>query len=177
VTLWTSNTAIAAGVAPVITLLAVGSALHGVMYLPYALQLAYGKTRLPIFITLTLLALLVPLIVSLTLTRGAQGAAMAWLALHVMYMIIGTWVTHRYLLKGLALRWISQDVGIPLLVTVFVGLLGSRAIQFAGSSAQGRLLFGAALAFVAMALSVALSSKLRTIVLNKLGWIKSGART
>lgn len=173
VTVWTGNAVIAAGVAPVITLLAIGSALHGVMYLPYALQLAYGETRLPVFITLTLIALLVPLMVLLTLNRGAQGAALAWLVLHVVYMIIGTWVTHRYLLKGLAIRWISQDVGIPLAATMFVGLLGSRAIQFAGGSAVGRLLFGAILAFAAMMLSVALSPKLRTIVLNKLGWIKS----
>lgn len=173
VTVWTGNAVIGAGVAPVITLLAIGSALHGVMYLPYALQLAYGETRLPVFITLTLIALLVPLIVLLTLNRGAQGAALAWLVLHVVYMIIGTWVTHRYLLKGLAIRWISQDVGIPLAATVFVGLLGSRTIQFAGGSAVGRLLFGTILAFAAMMLSVALSPKLRAIVLNKLGWIKS----
>lgn len=175
VTVWTGNAAIAAGVAPIIALLAIGSALHGVMYLPYALQLAYGETRLPIYITLTLMALLLPLIVLLTLNRGARGAAMAWLVLHVLYMIIGTWVTHRHLLRGLAVRWIFQDVGIPLVVTTLVGLLGSSAIHFAGDAAYGRLLFGAALAFIAMTLSFAVSPQLRTIVLNRLRWIKSGA--
>lgn len=175
VTVWTGNAAIAAGVAPVITLLAIGSALHGVMYLPYALQLAYGKTRLPIVITMTLVALLVPLIVVLTLKRGAQGAAMAWLVLHVVYMIIGTWLTHRYLLKGLAVRWISQDVGIPFVATAIVGILGSRAIHLVGGAAYGKLLFGMVLALTAVTLSVAVSPQLRTIVLNRLGRMKSGA--
>lgn len=173
VTVWTGNVLIATSVAPIIALLAIGSALHGVMYLPYALQLAYGKTRLPILITFILMAFLVPLMVLLTLTRGAQGAAMAWLILHVVYLIIGTWLTHRYLLKGMAVAWISRDVGIPLLVTALVGLVGSRIILFFNYSTAEKLLFGMALALAAMTLSVVLSQKLRNIVLNRLGWIKT----
>lgn len=169
-TAWTGNAGIAKSVAPLVTLLVIGSALHGVMYMPYALQLAYGNTRLPFFITLTLIILLVPLIVLLTLTRGAQGAAMAWLALHMVYLIIGTWLTHRHLLKGLGLTWILRDVGIPFLMTAVVGLAGSVYIQAMGHSVYGRLVFGVLLALTATILSTAFSSKIRTIVLNRLGW-------
>lgn len=172
VMIWTGNVLIAAGVAPVIALLAIGSALHGIMYLPYALQLAYGKTRLPIVITLTLIVLLVPLIVLLTLSFGAKGAAVAWLVLHVMYLIIGTWLTHRQLLKGVALIWVFQDVGIPFMVATVVGLVGSAYIQLAGDSVYGRLGLGVALALAATILSTAFSPKMRTMVLNRLGWIK-----
>lgn len=170
VMVWTGNAGIAAGVAPVIALLATGSALHGIMYLPYALQLAYGETRLPIVITLALIVLLVPLIVLLTLSLGAKGAAMAWLALHVVYLIIGTWLTHRHLLKGIALTWIFQDVGIPFLVTAVVGLAGSLYIQAMGHTVYGRLVIGVLLALTATILSTGLSSKMRTMVLNRLGW-------
>src|SRR3990172_695786 len=55
VLVWTGNPSIASRVAPVIALLAIGSALHGVMYFPYALQLAYGMTRLPLTINIILL--------------------------------------------------------------------------------------------------------------------------
>lgn len=172
-TAWTGNVGIAESVAPLVKLLVVGSALHGIMYMPYALQLAYGETRLPIFITLILIILLVPLIVLLTLTRGAQGAAMAWLALHVVYLIIGTWLTHRHLLKGIAFAWFFQDVGIPFIVTAIVGLLGGLWSQAMVHSVYGKLIFGIFLAFTAAMVATALSSKLRLIVLSKFGWVKS----
>lgn len=173
VTVWTGNAAIAASVAPIIALLAMGSALHGVMYLPYALQLAYGKTRLPIVIAFALMVFLVPLIVFLTLTRGAEGAAMAWLVLHIVYLIMGAWLTHRHLLKGLAFVWISRDVGIPLVVSGVIGLLGNQMIERAAYSAHERLLLGMILALAAMTVSVVLSPKLSATFLNRMGWIKS----
>jgi O-antigen/teichoic acid export membrane protein len=52
---WTRNQAIASSVAPIIALLAVGTALHGVMHFPYSLQLAYGVTRLPLTINAILI--------------------------------------------------------------------------------------------------------------------------
>jgi len=169
-TAWTGNAGIAKSVAPLVKLLVIGSALHGVMHMPYALQLAYGNTRLPFFITLTLIVLLVPLIVLLTFTRGAHGAAMAWLALHVAYLIIGTWLTHRHLLKGLGTTWILRDVGIPFGVTAVLGLAGSVYIQAMGYSLYGRLFFGVMLALTATIFSTVVSSKIRTMVLNRLGW-------
>jgi len=172
VLVWTGSPEIAAGAPPVIALLAVGSALHGVMYLQYALQLAYGQTRLPVVITLTLIVLLAPLIVLLTLSFGAKGAAMAWLALHVVYLIIGTWLTHRHLLRGIALTWIFQDVGIPFAVTASVGLIGSAFIHALGHTAYAKLGFGIFLALTAAILSIALSPKMRVMVLTRLGWIK-----
>jgi O-antigen/teichoic acid export membrane protein len=175
VLVWTGSAVIAAGVAPVIALLAIGSALHGVMYLPYALQLAYGKTRLPVIITLTLIVLLAPLIVLLTLSFGAKGAALAWLALHVVYVIIGTWLTHRHLLKGIALAWISQDVGIPFAVTVAVGLVGNSFIHTMAHTAYAKLGLGIILALAAALLSITLSPKMRSMVLVRLGWIKGSA--
>ena len=170
---WTGNVGIAMSVAPLVTLLVIGSALHGVMYMPYALQLAYGDTRLPLFITLILIVLLVPLIVLLTLTRGAQGAAIAWLALHVAYLIIGTWLTHRHLLKGIGLAWILRDVGIPFVVTAIVGLAGGLWSQAMVHSVYGKLVFGISLALTATMIATALSSKLRIMVLNRLGWAKA----
>jgi O-antigen/teichoic acid export membrane protein len=173
VTVWTGDAAIATTAAPVIALLALGSALHGVMYMPYALQLAYGNTRLPIVITFILMAFLAPLIVFLTLAHGAQGAAMAWLTLHVVYLTLGTWLTHRHFLKGLAAEWILLEVGIPFALTGLVGLLGSRIIQFGDFSVYEKLLFGAVMALTAVILSVVTSPPLRIIVLTRLGQMRA----
>jgi O-antigen/teichoic acid export membrane protein len=171
---WTGNSTIATNVAPIISLLAIGSALHGMMYFPYALQLSYGMTRLPLTINAILMIVLVPLIIFLTLSYGALGGAMAWLAFHVLYVILGTWLTHRRLLKGIGGKWLLLDVGIPLVISLLVGLVGHYTIQGVAYSAYVKLIYGGALALLALLLSLAVSPKLRAVVLNSLGWNKRG---
>lgn len=124
VLVWTGNAALASSVAPVIALLAMGSALHGVMYLPYAMQLAFGMTRLPLTINAILMMGLVPLTIYFALKYGALGGAMAWLILHILYVLLGTWLTHRNLLKGVGTSWLFRDVGIPLMVSILLGSWG-----------------------------------------------------
>ena len=161
VRVWTGNAAIAAAVAPVIALLAIGSALHGVMHMPYALQLAYGMTRLPLTINAILMVILVPLIVTLAVTYGALGGAIAWFTLHTLYLLLGTLMTHRILLKGLGGKWLLQDVGTPLAMSVLVGGFAYLVVHSAEGSMYLRLLGGAALMVLAALLSVAASPQLR----------------
>lgn len=173
VMIWTGNEDLAINIAPVIALLAAGSAFHGIMYLPYALQLAYGETQIPIVILIILMLLLAPLIILLTASFGAQGAALAWLALHVVYLILGTWLTHRCLLTGIALTWIFQDVGAPFLVTAFVGIAGSFYLQQSEHFILERVSVVILLAITALTLSTVLSPKMRILAFQKLGWNKA----
>jgi len=48
------------------------------MHFPYALQLAYGMTRLPLLINSILMIALVPMTIFLALRYGAVGGAAAW---------------------------------------------------------------------------------------------------
>jgi O-antigen/teichoic acid export membrane protein len=163
---WTGNPVLAQSVAPVVSLLAVGTALHGVMFLPYALQLAYGMTRLPLMINLILVIIMVPLIVFFAIEYGALGGAMAWLVLHVLYVMLGTMLTHRYLLKGMAIRWLFQDVGIPLYLSLLAGLIGHYLIKGARYSVYMELVNGGGLAIIVFLISCLVSSKLRLAVQN-----------
>ena len=169
VRVWTGDAGIAARVAPVISLLAIGSALHGVMYLPYALQLAYGETRLPLTINAILMVVQVPLMVVFALNYGALGGAMAWLALHTLYLLLGTWMTHRRLLKGIGIKWLLQDVGLPLVVAATVGLFARYAIQGTEYPIYTRLAAAGGLAMLTSIICVALSPGLRVLVLVRLG--------
>lgn len=175
VRIWTGNPAIASSVAPVISLLAIGSALHGVMFFPYALQLAYGMTRLPLVINAILMIVMVPLIIFLARTYGALGGAMSWLILHLLYMMLGTWLTHRRLLKGVGAQWLFHDVGIPLALSILVGLVGYYATRGTAYSVYVKLICGAMLALVVPAFFLSVSPKLRAFVLNSLGWKKNMA--
>jgi O-antigen/teichoic acid export membrane protein len=115
---WTRNAELSSRAAPIVAIVILGTTLNGVMHLPYALQLAYGAVRLPLFIAASLCVLLVPLIFGLTSNYGAIGGASAWFVLNFLYLFYGTWLTHRSILKGLAFPWLLNDVGVPLLISV-----------------------------------------------------------
>jgi O-antigen/teichoic acid export membrane protein len=171
--IWTGNPNIALRVAPVISVLAIGSALHGVMFFPYALQLAYGMTRLPLTINAILMVVLVPLTIFLSLKYGALGGAMAWLVLHVLYILLGTWLTHRQLLKNLGMIWLLQDVVIPLGLSIMVGLIGLYVIHDSGYSSNMKLIYAGMLALAAATLSFAVMPKaLQVALLYKISWKK-----
>lgn len=174
VRIWTGNSDIASHVAPVISLLVIGTAIQGVMYFPYALQLAYGMTRLPLMICTIMVIVMIPLIVFFAWTYQAIGGAMAWLAVNVLYLLLGTWLTHRHLLKGIEKKWLSQDVGIPLALSVLAGLVGHYGIQGLECSAYLKLIYGGVLALIVAALSVLLSSQLRLLVMKSCGWKTPG---
>lgn len=170
VRMWTGNAVIAHGVAPLIALLALGSALHGVMYFPFALQLAYGMPSLSLKINVILMVILVPLTFFLARTYGAVGGAAAWLVLHVLYVMLGTWMTHRRLLPGTGRKWLLGDVGIPLCISLLVIGLGRAVPQLDRFTALTRVTAGGAMALVAAALALLASPAAYDFVSARLPW-------
>jgi O-antigen/teichoic acid export membrane protein len=160
---WTGNPDVASSVAPIVAPLAIGTALNGVMHFPYALQLAWGMTWLPLTINVILMIVMVPLTIFLALSYGAVGGAVAWLILEVLYVIFGTWLTHRHLLRSLAPRWLFQDVGVPLGLSFLVVALGERVIQQWDLSIYSKLICGAGLATLAAGLCWVVSRRLRSL--------------
>lgn len=150
--IWTGNPDIASNVAPIIALLAIGTALNGIMHFPYALQLAWGMTWLPLTINMILMIVMVPLTIFFALSYGALGGAVAWLILEVLYVMLGTWLTHRHLLKSLASKWLSEDVGIPFGLSFLVLVGGERLMKLQELSIYSKLASGAGLAIFASAL-------------------------
>lgn len=138
--IWTGNIEVAVGAAPVIGLLAYGSALHGVMHFPYALQLAFATTKLSLLIYAVLIVVMLPLFVVLPMARGAVGGGLAWLAAMVFYLLFGTWMMHRRLLRGEGWKWLMRGVVLPLAVSGFVGLVLYHIAPQDG--AWGRLTMG-----------------------------------
>jgi O-antigen/teichoic acid export membrane protein len=159
VAIWTQDANIAATVGPILSLFLIGTMLNGVMHFPYALQLAYGNTRLPLKINLILLAVMVPMVIFLAEKFGALGGAAAWAILNSVFVLIGTWLTHRSLLKGIGARWLLHDVALPLvLAAVIVGGAGAAArnLEF---QQVARLGIAVVTAFLAFATTVLLLNR------------------
>jgi hypothetical protein len=112
-----------------------------------------------------MLAAGVPLTIALALAYGAAGGAAAWLCVHVLGMLLGSGLTHRYLLKGGWSRWIALDVGVPAAVSAAAGWLALQTAP-AGSGPLWRLAVGLAWALCAFAVTVAASPALRASLLQ-----------
>lgn len=122
--LWTRDETTVQHTALVLSLLVVGTALNGLMQLPYALQLAHGWTRLALYSNVVAVAVLVPMIFFATSHYGAVGAASVWVLLNSGYLLISLQVMHTRLLPGEKWRWYFEDVGLPLLAALAVVALG-----------------------------------------------------
>lgn len=163
---WTGNSPLAASTAPLVMLLTIGTSLNGIMYFPYALQLACGMAWLPFLIAIALTLVLIPLIIFLVLYYGVLGGAAAWLVLNIIYLPFGTWLTHRYLLKGLGMKWLLEDVGLPLALSGLVIGIGGNWLAGRAWEHHTRLFFAGGLAVFTMLILLAVSTQLRSWIMD-----------
>jgi O-antigen/teichoic acid export membrane protein len=118
--LWSHSEDVASQASALLSVLIIGTALNGLMNVPYAMQLAHGWVRLTLYANLIAIAILVPALLFLTARYGAIGAASVWLALNAGYVIVSQQIMHRRLLRGSLARWYLIDVGRPLLAALVV---------------------------------------------------------
>jgi O-antigen/teichoic acid export membrane protein len=112
--LWLGTPETVARTHRLVTVLAAGTAMNGLMHVPYALQLASGWTTLTMFTNAVALCLLVPATILLAREFGPIGAAWVWVALNAGYIVIQVPIMHRRLLVGEQWRWYGIDVAFPL---------------------------------------------------------------
>jgi O-antigen/teichoic acid export membrane protein len=125
---WTRSQSVALHVGPLFSLLVIGTAVHGIMYIPHAYQLAAGTTRIALTLNMSLALMQVPLILLLTSRFGSVGAAAAWLTLHIAYCLLGTVLMHRRFFRGHGLDWLVRDVGVPALVSACAAVLARLVV-------------------------------------------------
>ena len=116
--LWTRSPEAAEATRVVVALFAIGTGLHGLMNVPYALQLAAGWTRLALYTNVVAIIMLLPAIVVLAGRYGVVGAGIVWVGLNVGYATIAVGIMHRRLLRGELMRWYVADVGLPLVASM-----------------------------------------------------------
>lgn len=112
---WSGDAELARRAGPILSALALGTFLNGLMYMPYQLQLAHGWTSLAIKINAAAVLILVPAIFWAVPRYGAPGAACVWIVLNAGYILIGIHLMHRRILTDEKWRWFMCDVGLPTL--------------------------------------------------------------
>lgn len=116
--LWTHDLELASRNATLLSLLALGNLLNGLMWIPYQTQLAHGWTSLTTRINIVLVAVIVPALLWATPRYGAEGAAWVWVSLNASYVLIGIHFMYRKILTTEKWQWYLEDVLKPLLAAV-----------------------------------------------------------
>ncbi len=148
--LWQRNPSAAANSSPSLRLLIAGGAVNALLFVPYALQLAYGSTRIQLFTLLAGLAASVPLTIVSASYWGPIGAAGVWLLVNVVFLLVNVPLTHRRFLAGATGRWAIRDVLLPIAAAAASGALMRFAYRDTDSYLFMALQLAGALVIVAV---------------------------
>ena len=170
---WTGNPELAKHTAPIAALLSAGVALHGMTYMSYALQLAHGITRVTLALNTALLCVLIPAVIAFTQRWGVIGAAIAWCMAYTLYLCIVIPITQRLLAPRSNLQQLFNSAGIPLLLTVFAGLLGHYINDHYAPGVVPQLALATICGLTVALTSIALAPVLRTAVIHNLKGLRN----
>lgn len=121
--LWTQDAELAHRTATLVSLLALGNLLNGLMWIPYQAQLAHGWTGLATRINIIAVLIIVPAILWVAPRYGAVGAAWVWVILNAGYVLIGVHFMYRKILRAEKWRWYKNDLIQPLGAAVITALI------------------------------------------------------
>lgn len=123
-TLWLGNPQVVQQVAPVLTIMAVGTLLNILAQVPHAMQLASGLAKLGLYANIFMVTMIVPALYLTVRKTGVMGAAWVWVALNATYVIAGVPIMHRWILHGEFLRWLWGCALQPALIAFsLIGLI------------------------------------------------------
>jgi O-antigen/teichoic acid export membrane protein len=154
--IWLGDTAIVTNTFFLVSLLATGTALNAIMFLPYTLQLAYGWTRLTLYTNVMAAAIFLPLLLWLVAQYGAKGAALAWIFLNVGYIVFYVPLMHRKLLIKSMRRWYLMDFGLPLGLSIAAGLISRLTMPLLLPAYMTLLWIGSTFALTALCVAWAM---------------------
>jgi O-antigen/teichoic acid export membrane protein len=162
---WSGDPEIIIYVAPILSIMVIGTLFNGFMNIPYMLQLAYGWTSLTVIINTIATLVIVPLILLLVPHFGAISAAWIWLLLNAGYAFIGIHFMYRRLLPDQKANWYKNSIFKPLVTGLIVAILLKSVLPSPESKIEATFF----LIMIAIALfsSVAFSTPLIRNILSK----------
>jgi O-antigen/teichoic acid export membrane protein len=125
--LWTRDPDLAAQAGPVLSLLVLGTLVHGVLHIPYMLQLACGWSSLAVRVNLGACLLMFPALFWLVPKIGGIGAAVIWLTTNLLSMVVTIQLMHRNVLPNEKSAWYLRDV-MTVVVAAAVVTLAARGM-------------------------------------------------
>jgi len=164
--LWTHDATAVRNTHVVLTLLVCGMLLHGVAQAPFYLQWAYGWWRLITTTNAILLLTILPLYLVMAKGFGAEGAALVWVLLNIVYVATVP-LMHRRFLRQEQRRWLVHDVCLPLAGALVVAGVAYWLMPPSPGTLQTIVYLGIA-GMATTAAAAALASEIRSLLLPRL---------
>ena len=119
--LWTQSPEVAAQASGILSLLTFGTMLDSLYNISYQIQLAIGKPQIGAIFNTTSVFLIIPAMLYIVPELQLFGAALIKTVVNILYYLVLSRITHRYILHQEHRRWLIQDTLIPILMcfTVF----------------------------------------------------------
>jgi O-antigen/teichoic acid export membrane protein len=121
--IWSRKPEIAEQAHILLTLVVIGAGLNGLMMIPYHLQLAHNWTRLGIYLLISSILTITPLMVVGIYLYGAVGGVLGWVLYNALYGGIMIALMHRRILIGEQWKWLLSDVLPPAIVSIGINAL------------------------------------------------------
>jgi len=164
--LWTHDATAVRNTHVVLTLLVCGMLLHGLAQAPFYLQWAYGWWRLITTTNAILLLTILPLYLVMAKGFGAEGAALVWVLLNIVYVATVP-LMHRRFLREEQRRWLVHDVCLPLAGALVVAGVAYWLMPPSLGTLQTIVYLGIA-GLATTATAAALASEIRSLLLPRL---------
>ena len=123
---WSGDVGLARETGPLLTVLAIGTFLNGLMQVPYHHQLAHAWTGLSNKVNIVAVLLLIPAILWVVPRFGPLGAAWIWVALNGGYVLCAVQFMHRRLIPHEKWRWYVLDVLLPMSGAIGAAMLAQQ---------------------------------------------------
>lgn len=166
--MWSGSAGLAENAAPILSALALGCFLNGLMWMPYQCQLAHGWTSLVFKSNLAGAVVLIPAIFWVVPHYGAAGAAWIWVAVNVGFVLISMQFMHRRLIPKEKWTWYIVDVLLPLGGALGVVLLAKLLEPDAYQSRWHWFVFLLITGCLALAASASLADRVRPSMIRML---------
>lgn len=165
---WSGDPVLAQHTATLLSILALGTILNTLMYMPVHLQLAHAWTSLSVRVNLVAVLTVVPMLFWVVPRFGAAGAAWVWVGLNAAYVAVGVQLMHRRLLPSEKRRWYLNDTAIPLAGALAIVLVASWLRPSVLADRLVWTLFFAVTALLAVTVTALLADHVRPAVLDVL---------
>jgi O-antigen/teichoic acid export membrane protein len=123
--MWSGSAELSNHVAPLLSVLVIGTFMSSLSYIPYQIQVAEGNVGLLLRLNLIIVITFFTLIFILVPSYGAWAAAWLWIVANFSYLLVLAHFTHKNLLENEKWHWYFFDILLPLLGIVIVMLLVS----------------------------------------------------
>lgn len=124
--LWSGNSDLVRNTAPLLSILALGSFLNCLSYLPTQLQIARGWTSQLLKINLFVVLIFAPALLLAINEYGVVGAAWGWVAVNAINLLLISRVTHRILFNTYQVKWYFIDILLPTVGAVIAVLIAKQ---------------------------------------------------